>query len=159
MTTHTQLTPGRPVTTPAAGHYIRRDHTVIGTADQIANLINHHRDAGTLIAATTPCPLTGGRFQTTIWVRVPVPARPTTLGQQSRIRTRRPRRRTRIAVMVTAVTGTLAGLVALAAYLLGQLVELIAAHAGLILGALALAAILAGLSTRRSSGRRHCPGC
>ena len=99
MTTHTQLTPGRPVTTPAAGHYIRRDHTVIGTADQIANLINHHRDAGTLIAATTPCPLTGGRFQTTIWVREPVPARPTlratSLAEQSRTGNRRPQRRTR----------------------------------------------------------------
>jgi hypothetical protein len=46
-----------------------------------------------------------------------------------------------------------------AAYLIGQLVELIAAHAGLVLGVLALAALLAGLTAGRGSGRRHCPGC
>ncbi len=71
----------------------------------------------------------------------------------------RNRRRTRIAVIATTVTGAVAGLLTAAAYLLGQLVELIAAYAGLILGVLALAAILAGLTARRSSGRRHCPGC
>jgi hypothetical protein len=46
-----------------------------------------------------------------------------------------------------------------AAYLIGQLVGLIAAHAGLVLGVLALAALLAASATRRRTGRRHCPGC
>ncbi|GIE90885.1 hypothetical protein [Actinoplanes regularis] len=160
MTTHT--TTGRPAPQPA-GHYINRDHTVTGTATQLANLLANHRAAGTLIAVRPPRWMTGDRFQVDIRIRELQPTRPavrvTSAGQYARTRVRRPRR-TRIAVIVTAITGTIAGLAAVATYLIGQLVELIAAHAAQILGVLALAAILAIAAARRnSSGRRHCPGC
>jgi hypothetical protein len=164
MTTHTTTRTGRPVTERAAGHYITRDHTVVGTPAQLANLIANHRNAGTFVLASTPCPLTGGRFQTVIRLREPVPAPPTirftSVGDHARARMRARRsRRTRIGVIVAAITGTVAGLLAVAAYLLGQLVELITAHAGPILGVLVLAAILAAVAARGGSGRRHCPGC
>jgi hypothetical protein len=72
----------------------------------------------------------------------------------------RPTRRTRIAVIATAITGTVAGLLAATAYLIGQLVEFIAAHAAQILGVLVLAVILAAATASRSNtSRRHCPGC
>jgi len=162
MTTHTTR-PRQPVTERAAGHYITRDHTVTGTATQLANLVANHRNAGTLVALTAPRPVTGNRFQLVIRLREHQPARPTvrvtSVGDHARTRIRRPRR-TRIAVIVTAVTGTAAGLAAVAAYLLGQLVELIAAHAAAVVIALVLAAIVAtAAARRRPSRRRHCPGC
>jgi hypothetical protein len=157
----TNIRTGRPVTDRAAGRYINRDHTVTGTATQLANIVANHRTAGTFAGMSAPRPVPGGLFQVVIRLREYQPAdRVTSAGQYARTRIRRPRRRTRIAVIVTAVTGTAAGLLAVAAYLLGQLVELVAAHAGLILAVLALAAILATAAARRSSSsRRHCPGC
>ena len=161
MTTHTTQ-PRRPVTEPAAGHYINRDHTITGTVDQLANIVANHRNAGTLVALTAPRPVPGDRFQLIIRLReyraTQPTARVTSVGEHARTRIRRSRR-TRMTVIVTTITGTVAGLIAVAAYLIGQLVELMAAHAGRILGVLALAAILAALAARRSSRRRHCPGC
>jgi hypothetical protein len=162
MTTHITTRPRRPVTERAAGHHSIRDHTVTGTATQLANLVANHRSAGTLIALTAPRPV-GDRFQVIIRLREHQPTPPivrvTSAGEHAGTRIRRSHR-TRIAVIVTTITGTVAGLVAVAAYLIGQLVELIAAHAALILCVLALAAILATAAARRgSSGRRHCPGC
>jgi hypothetical protein len=160
MTTHTTTRTGRPVTHRAAGHYITRDRTVTGTATQLANLVANHRTAGTLVAMTAPRPV-GDRFQVVIRFREFQPTRPTarvtSVGNYARTRTSRPRL-ARIAVIATATTGVIAGLVTAAAYLIGQLVELITANAGLILGVLALLAILAAL-TAESSRRRHCPGC
>jgi hypothetical protein len=170
MTTHRQPTTGRPAPPRLGeplgipnGHYINRDHTITGTAGQLANIVANHRNAGTLVALTAPRPV-GDRFQVVIRLREYQPARPTTrvtsVSAHARTRIRRPRRRARFAFIVTAITGIVAGLVAVAAYLIGQLVELIAAHAALILGVLALAVILATAAARRSSsGRRHCPGC
>jgi hypothetical protein len=86
------------------------------------------------------------------------PVRVTSVGEHATMRAARPRRRRRVPV-VTAVVGVVAGLLAVAVFLIGQLVELIAAHAGLLLGVLALAAFLAASATRRRTGRRHCPGC
>lgn len=153
----TTIRTGRPVTARAAGHYIHRDHTITGTPTQLANIVANHRHAGTLVAMTAPRPLTGDRFQLVIRVREPQQTTPTATVIGGNVRVSR---RTRIAVIATAVTGAVAGLVAVAAYLLGQLVELITAHAGLILAVLAPAAILTTAAARRSSsGRRHCPGC
>ncbi|BCJ55082.1 hypothetical protein Asp14428_65570 [Actinoplanes sp. NBRC 14428] len=161
MTTHTNRT-RRPVTDRAAGGYINRDHTVTGTPAQLANIVANHRNAGTLVALTAPRPVPGDRFQVVIRLReyqtTPPTVRVTSVGEHARTRIRRSRR-TRTAVVVTTITGTAAGLLAVAAYLIGQLVEFIAAHAGLILSVLALAAILAALAARSSSRRRHCPGC
>jgi hypothetical protein len=162
MTTHTHPTTGRPVTPRAAGHHlIIRDHTVTGTATQLANIVANHRNAGTLVALTAPRPV-GDRLQVVIRIRENVPARSpvrvTSLGAHATMRAARSRRRHRVPV-ITAVVGAVAGLHAMAAYLVGQLVELIVAHAGLVLGVLALAALLAGLTAGRGSGRRHCPGC
>jgi hypothetical protein len=150
MTTHTTR---RPATERPAGHYINRDHTVTGTPTQLANIVANHRNAGTLVALTEPRRV-GDRFQVDIRLREYQPTRPT-----ARVIRIRRSRRTRIAVIVTAITATATGLVAVAAYLIGQLVEFVTAHAGLILAVLALAAILAAAVSRRSSGRRHCPGC
>jgi hypothetical protein len=138
-------------------HTIVRDHTVTGTPVQLAKLVANHRNAGTLIAITAPRPVTGDRFQVVIRLREPEPARRTvrvtSVGEHARILGHR---RSRTAVIV----GTAAVLIAAAAFLLGQLVELIAAHAALILGVLALAAILTAIAARRrTSERRHCPGC
>jgi VIT1/CCC1 family predicted Fe2+/Mn2+ transporter len=165
MTTHATTRPGRPVTPRAAGHHttVLRDHTVTGTPAQLANLIANHRNAGILVALTAPRPVTADLFQVVIRLRETTPTRPlarvTSVGAYARTRARRSRR-TRLAVIVTAITGTTAGLLAVTAYLLGQLVELIVAHAAVVLTALALAAVLAGLTGhRRASRRRHCPGC
>ena len=161
MTTHTTRS-RRPVTERPAGHYISRDHTVTGTSAQLANIVANHRNAGTFVAATAPRPVPGDRFQVVIRLREHRTTSPTErtnfVSECARNRARRSCR-TRIAVIVTTITGVAAGLVAVAAYLIGQLVELIAAHAGLILSVLALAAILAALAARGSSRRRHCPGC
>jgi hypothetical protein len=171
MTTHTHRSTSRPAPPRLGkplgipkGHYITRDHTITGTTTQLANLVTNHRNAGTLIAMTAPRPVADNRLQVVIRLREFQPARParpsvrvTPVGKPARVRHSR---RTRIAVIVTAITATIAGLVTVAAYLLGQLVELITTHAHLILGVLALAAILATAAARRSSsGRRHCPGC
>ena len=154
-------------TTPHPGDgYRRREHatTVVGTPTQLANVITNHRTAGTLIAAGRPFPLAydPGRYQLRIRLRESVPARPmvrvTSVGQYAKTRAVGSRRRSRVPV-ITAVVGVVAGLLAAAAYLIGQLVGLIAAHAGLVLGVLALAALLAASATRRRTGRRHCPGC
>jgi hypothetical protein len=143
MTTHP--TTGRPVTEGAAGHYIHRDHTVTGTATQLANIVANHRNAGTLIALTAPRPITGDRFQLVIRLREYQPTQPatrvTSAGEHARTRIRRSRR-SRIAV-ITTVTGVTAGTLTVAAYLLGQLVAFIAAHAAILIGALALIALLA----------------
>jgi hypothetical protein len=160
MSTHTTTRTGQPVTDRAAGHYITRDRTLTGTPAQLANVVANHRTAGTLVAMTAPRPV-GDRLQVVLRLREFQPTRPTarvsSVGDYAYTRTRHPRR-ARIAVIATATTGVIAGLVTAAAYLIGQLVELIAAHAGLILGVLALLAILAGV-TAGSSRRRHCPGC
>lgn len=157
MTTHTNPS-RRPANERAAGGYINRDHTVTGTPDQLANLVANHRNAGTLVAMTAPRPVTDDRFQVIIRIREPRPTTPATPASEFiRTRTRRPRR-IRPAVIATTAAGTVAGLLAAAAYLLGQLVEFIAAHAALIIGALVVIALLALAGLLRTSGR-HCPGC
>jgi hypothetical protein len=153
------------MTTTPPGDGYRREYatTVVGTPTQLANVITNHRTAGTLIAAGRPfaLPYNPGRYQIRIRLRTSVPARPpvrvTSIGEHATMRASSSRRRNRVPV-ITAVVGVVAGLLAVAAYLIGQLVELIAAHAGLLLGVLALAA-LAASATRRRTGRRHCPGC
>jgi hypothetical protein len=156
----TTASTGRPVTDRAAGHYITHPHTVTGTAAQLANILNNHRNAGTLIAVGKPRPTTDGRFEVVIRLREFRPTRPTirvtSVGEHVRTSIRRPsRKRTKI----IAVTGTAVGLITVAVYLIGQLVELIATHLAAVLVALALAAILATAARRRSATRRHCPGC
>lgn len=142
---------------PAAGHYISRDHIVTGTATQLANILANHRNAGTLVTQTQPRPV-GNRFQVTIRVREYQPTtRVASVGEYARTRVQGRPRRARIAVIVTAITGTIAGLAAVAAYLVGQLVEFISTYAAQLLGVLALAAILAAAAARRSSSNgRHC---
>jgi len=154
------------MTTTPPGDGYRREYatTVVGTPTQLANVLTNHRTAGTLIAAGQPFAVAyrPGRYQLRIRLRESVPARPmgrvTSVGEHATMRAVRSRRRRRVPV-VTAVVGVVAGLLAVAAYLIGQLVELITAHAGPVLGVLALAALLAATATRRCTGRRHCPGC
>jgi hypothetical protein len=160
MTTTRNLRPRR-ITATVTGTYLTRDHIINGTAEQLAAVLANHRSAGTLIAATGPGYLQDGSQVIAIRIREYQPGHPTqqvtSAGQHARTRIQRPHR---LAVIVTAITGTAAGLLAAAAYLLGQLVELIAAHAGLVLTVLVLAALaLAAAARRRSSKGRHCPGC
>jgi hypothetical protein len=137
--------------------------TVVGTADQLTTLITNHRTAGTLIAVGRPYPVPyrPGHYQLRIRLRNQL-ARPTTqitpIGK--RASTRSPsRRRTRNVATITAITGGIAGLTAVAAYLIGQLAELIAAHLGLLLGVAAVALLLAGLVRAGACPGIHCPGC
>lgn len=146
------------------------DHIVTGTEAELSAIWANHRRAGTLITYLQPQPLDDGRYQMMFRLRTAQQAQPANrLTATQRVATppstpsapvtnRRPSRR--ISRTAIAAIGIVSGVAAVAAYLLGQLVELIAAHAGLILGVLALAAILATAAARRSSsGRRHCPGC
>jgi hypothetical protein len=156
MTSHSSNPSGRPVTPRAAGHptTVVRDHTVVGTAVQLANVVANHRTAGTLIAMTTPRPVTANLLQTVLSLREPAPVRPTV-----RTATRHHGQNTHPQhswAAVIAVLGTIAGLLTAAAYLIGQLVEFLAGHAWPILVVLALAAIPVAAIT---ATRRHCPGC
>lgn len=157
MTTTTRT--GQPATAGLDYAYVTRQHVVTGTLAQLTNLISNHHAAGTFIAATAPRPIGTDRFQVVMRLLEPAPIRPTTwvtsVGDQARTYAR-PARRTRIAVIATTAAGTVAGLLAAAAYLIGQLVELLATPAALILGVLAV--IVAYRASRRSRNR-HCPGC
>ncbi|MFI5491354.1 hypothetical protein [Actinoplanes sp. NPDC051859] len=149
-------------TPPAGSRLVVRDHTITGTASQLANLIANHRSAGTLVALTAPRPVTDDRYQIIVRLREPAPTRSAvrvaSVSAYTRTRVRSTHPKLRVAVIATAVAGATAGFLAAVAYLLGQLVEFVTAHAGPILGVLALALIGAGLFAGRS-GRRHCPGC
>jgi hypothetical protein len=138
------------MTTAPATRY--RDHSVIGTPAQIANLIANHTAAGTLIAATAARPMPGPDTRVQVWVRLAATPRKAPPGRPRDRRTRRV-----VALAVTAA-GALAGVAAATAYLLGQLVAFVTAHAAQIAGVLIVAAILAALIGSRRTGR-HCPGC
>jgi hypothetical protein len=131
-----------------------------------------HAHAGTLVNATAPTPATG---QATLRMRVrnsiitaqgprPLPDGYRIAGPPAAIRhnnTAHTGRTHQPPSTALIVTGLISGTVALAAaaYLIGQLIELIAAHAAQIIGALVLLAIIAALAARGSGRRRHCPGC
>jgi hypothetical protein len=140
--------------------------TVIGTADQLANLVANHRTAGTLIAAGWPqaLPDRPGHYQLRIRIREQISARPTgrviAADLSHDARHRRLRRRTGIAATITAITGVIAGLTAAVAYLVGQLVVLITAHLAVIVGVGVLVVLLlAALGRVGACSGMHCPGC
>jgi uncharacterized membrane protein YbhN (UPF0104 family) len=149
MTTHTTA---HTANAPAVRF---RDHTITGTPGQLARLIANHATAGTLIAATAPRPLADGRSRIILRLRDTAPA--TTPPQPVRV-TRRPRRAGRIAALALTAAGVITSLLAAVAYLLGQLVEFITAHATTIAAIGIALAVLAALAAR-TSNRRHCPGC
>jgi hypothetical protein len=168
MTTHP------PVRAPRSIHTIGHADSstdsyatnVVGTADQLANLIANHRTAGTLITAGRPLPVPDrpGHYQLRIRLREHMSARPTTriisAGPSPDARDRRLHRRTRIAATIMAITGTIATLAATAAYLLGQLVELITEHLAVILGVGVLVVLLlAALGRVGACPGIHCSGC
>ncbi len=134
------------MTTALATRY--RDHSVVGTPAQIANLLANHTAAGTLVAATAARPMPGPDTRVRVFVRLA--AAPQTGSVE--------RRPGRIVALALAAAGGLAGIAAIAAYLLGQLVAFVTAHAAQIVGVIVLAAILAALIGSRRTGR-HCPGC
>ena len=168
------MTTTRPVpavrSRAVAVHGDARDFHIFGPLTDLQTLIALHTAAGTLVHSTAPRPTgTPGHAVTRLRLRnvthtgtapMPFPTGFQPAGQPLAAAPGTPaRNHRRIAVIATAVTGAVAGLLTVVAYLLGQLVELIAGHAPLLLAVLALAAILAGLCARRSSGGRHCPGC
>jgi hypothetical protein len=138
------------MTTALATRY--RDHSVVGTPAQIANLLANHAAAGTLVAATAARPLPGPDARVRVLVRVAAAPRVAPTAPP------RDRRTHRIAALALSAAGVLAGVAAAAAYLLGQLVAFVTAHAAQIVGFLVVAAIFAALIGSRRTGR-HCPGC
>ncbi|MGS2616575.1 hypothetical protein ACVCAH_18915 [Micromonospora sp. LZ34] len=142
-----------------------RDHTLIGSPEQVANVIRNHHSAGTLVSMTAPRPVSATDPRVRVALRLvdttagPCPVRVTSLRTHitDRVRPHR-RRRTRrvIAITTTAATAMVAGLIAAVVYLVAFLID----HAAIIAGLLAVAAlILAALHGTTGSGKRHCPGC
>jgi hypothetical protein len=141
--------------------------TVVGTADQLANLLTNHRTAGTLIAVGRPLalPYRPGHYQVRIRLRTTTTTiadrradvrRPAITAPAAHSR-RTPGRRTRHVAIGTVLATATAGVLATIAYLLGVLAELIATH----LRDLLIVGVFAGLLTAALSVRRrkHCPGC
>jgi hypothetical protein len=156
-----QRTPtSHTLTAPPSGRYAPaayRQHILTGTPQQVANVRANHHTAGTLVAATAPRPAPGRQ----VWVRItiretpPAPTRPPT-ARRSRRRLRRPGGTPAIVVAIAALV---VGVLAMSAYLLGQLVGWATAHAtlaGIALLAALIAGVLRGIAGR---GKRHCPGC
>ncbi len=141
-----------------------RDHFITGTPQQLAAIWNNHREAGTLITWLQPRPLDDGtyelmlRLRTTPPVTPPRPSPPAAAPQTRPVPDYRPRIAGRTAALLTAALAAVTGLIAVAAFLLGQLVHRLTDPAAPILGDLGVLAVLTGLGIRRS-GRRHCPGC
>jgi hypothetical protein len=153
-----------PRTGTPTGYTATYATTVVGTADQLTNVIANHRTAGTLIALGRPFPLPyrAGHYQIRMRLRTTTAQRPAALRRPaitaathhpSRARTR-PARRTAIGTVLA--TAALGGLTTIA-YLLGALTELTIPHRRefLVVGVLAALAT-AAVRVRR---RRHCPGC
>jgi hypothetical protein len=143
-------------TTPArytpAGY---RDYTLIGPPRHVLTVIANHRAAGTLVAVHTPRAISTDDPVVRVRLRLrdipPIPA--TAIPSAGRPVARR------IGAMVAAVAAPVLGVVLAVAYLIGQLVEWITAHAATLagLGVLTILLIAAAMhGTRRS---RHCPGC
>jgi hypothetical protein len=132
-----------------------RDHTVIGTPAQIATLIANHTAAGTLVAATAARPLPSHDDRVRVHLRLAPTARSASPRRTVHIG---PRGRRLIALAVAAA-GAAAGATTAAAFLVGQLIEFITAHAALIVGVLAVAALAAAVIRSLLTTRRHCPGC
>jgi hypothetical protein len=151
-----------------------RDHTLIGTPDQVGNVLLTHAAAGTLIATTAPRPISA--TDPRVWVRLrladtspdpassvtrPAPAPVVSLADHitGLVQPGSKRRTRRIVAVSAAATTAAAALIAMAVYLVGQLVAFLTDHAALIAGLLAVAALITALLTRTVSGKRHCPGC
>jgi hypothetical protein len=133
------------------------DHAVTGTAGQLAALLRHHTSAGTLVAATAPRRLPDGRCSIILRLRTNPAARRRVTRPATPVRTRRTGR---IAALVLAIAGAAAGLLTAIAWLLGQLVAFLTAHAAALAGvAIALVAIIAALGRAGVCPGIHCPGC
>jgi hypothetical protein len=146
-----------------------RDHTLIGLPEQVANVIRNHHSAGTLVSMTAPRPVSATDPRVRVELRLvdanpaPVnrPVRTTSLGGHilGLVQPSRKRRTRRVIAITIATTTAIAGLIAVAVYLVGQLVAFLADHAAIIAGLLAVAAAITALLSRTSSRKRHCPGC
>lgn len=134
-----------------------RDHILIGAPRHVLNVIANHRAAGTLVAVHTLRPISIDEPVARVRLRLrdtpPAPAAPSGSADRPAIR-----RVGRIAAIVAAVAAPVLGVVLAVAYLIGQLVEWVTAHAATLAGlsVLAILLIAALCGTRR---RRHCPGC
>jgi hypothetical protein len=130
-----------------------RDITVTGMPTEVARILGNHAASGNLVAATAPHPVAPRDPRVRMVLRLREATAPT------------PRLRTRVVLprkvrLGVAVAASAAGVLAVAAYLIGQLVEFLAAHAAVIIGALAVAVIaLTALLKALGGGSRHCPGC
>ncbi|GAA0802061.1 hypothetical protein [Spirilliplanes yamanashiensis] len=127
------------------------DHTVTGTPAQLANLLANHTAAGTLVAATAPRPTAAGTCRIILRLRDTASARSVGV-------TCRNRRIRRIVALGATAAGVATGVLAAVAYLLGQLIEFITAHAATIGGVALVLAVIAALAAD-TRNRRHCPGC
>jgi hypothetical protein len=134
-----------------------RHHILTGTPQQVANVLARHHHAGTLAAASAPRPAPDRQVWVRITIRETAPAPTPPPPTARRIRIRRPGR---AAALVAAIAAPIVGILAVAAYLFGQLVEWATAHAATLAGLALLAALIAAaLGGTGRHGKRHCPGC
>jgi hypothetical protein len=134
-----------------------RHHTIIGTPQQVANVLANHHTAGTLAAATAPRPAPGRQVWVRLIIRETPPAAVAMSTRRSGDRMRPPGR---TAALIAAITASVVGALAAVAYLAGQLVEWATAHAAVLAGLAVLAALItAALRGTAGRGKRHCPGC
>jgi hypothetical protein len=143
------------VVRPVVGH---RDHTVIGTADQVADVLANHSRAGTLIAVANPRTLSDGRVA--IMARLATTTSPSTHPPTPLVSQLAQPRWLRIGGIAIAVAAPIVGVIAAVAYLIGAAVAFVIQHAATLAGLAVLVALIAAVLRGRSgNGRRHCPGC
>jgi lysylphosphatidylglycerol synthetase-like protein (DUF2156 family) len=136
------------------------DHTIVGTPAQVANVLANHTTAGTLIAVSAPRPATTNPTDPRIQVRVRLHTTTTTAVATASTRPRRTKGIRKAIALAATATGVVTGLLAVVAYLTGQLVAFLTAHAATIVGAVTVLAIAAALLLKSTGGsNRHCPGC
>ncbi len=124
-----------------------RDRTIIATPAEIAAAIYRHSTDGTFIAAGTPQPIGPADRRYRVTIRVGNAAHAVIFARHDRVIRSRQQTRGRLvqrfATSAGITFGAIVGVAAVAAYLVGQLVELYTRHAPAILAA-RIAVALAG---------------
>ncbi len=134
------------------------EHTIVGTPAQVANVLAHHT-TGTLIAMSAPRPATTHPTDSRIQIRVRLHTTTSAPGVTASIRPPRTTGVRKVIALVVTAAGVVTGLLAVAAYLIGQLVAFVTAHAATIAGVLVAGAAAALLARSTGASKRHCPGC
>jgi type IV secretory pathway TrbD component len=138
----------------APARYVDRD--VVGTPDQVANVLRNAASRGRLVAATAPVGVPGDPYRVRLRVRFRAPS-PGPTARRAPVRRSVRRRLLASGAVVTAASGVLAG----AVYLVWLAVQALIAAGPVLLIALTVA-LLIWLALRRVGvccPGLHCPGC